>query len=1477
MGKTFIQIIRKNIFEHVSLFLIFMAFGCSQECLNVDGVDDKTEKNKQLTTLQQVVDNVNAGEEIDLAEYENLTDYNAVINKQLTIKNGSLSNAKLLVDSENVKLDKVKKVSVTTLSGSSLTIIDSKLDDLLLLGRSDSNSDSSRSSNLHFLVKESSVTMSGTSTVENVTMNFCKAKLKISGESVAKTVNVLDDATVSGKIEKLVVDELNTAVTLENADVANVIMNGFNSQLAVLDTTTVLKNVSINTECKILCNVAIEGESQMEFTSDGQLTVVDMTEKPQLVSLSVLSKPTNIFSDNDEIDFTGLKVGGLYENVSSKVYTGVGEEENKEAFMKLETDYDVEVISDENGIITVRVSKDGKECIFEMLDSEKIAKYTVKHCQENIENEKYEIIVIDDNETKTGKVGELTNAEAKTYEGYTVEPIEQVEIKADGSTIVYVKYKRKTVTLTLNLDGGEIGGKSEMTISGKYGAKVPEVKSPTKDGYEFAGWNPQLPETFPAESTTYMAKWAGEGDYIIKYELNGGTNADSNPASYNEETLPITLADATKEDYIFGGWYKDEAYTEENKVTEILEVSTGNITLYAKWIARTLEHKFKDGYSNQNNANASGVSYNTDKGYGVVTVHSPESSGSVWDYYIKSEDIKFQAGKNYTVSVDLKADKTSVVAIAAARADMFFTVGTEWTTCTFETGYLETEILNEEQKCITIGSGLVGTLSISNLVITETEGNDNLPTLSFFIEKAGIDTYLASNFTTKNIIEVEKAKDVETETKILGYKLTLNSTGVSLQLRDYAPVSENKLNRAIFNLKTDNSELTSAVVASVDNLPNDYVNYWNGASVIGENKDCEVCFPSYSEETSGLEQCAVEGIIKDKQTAGNTITITNFEISNVADLANTGKTFAISINDNFNYSDTLPFTQEVTVPAENSKEATFDVLLGNKVESGDSFNWDNVTRFLYQKTSDEFIDNSNVVKYVIAGDQNSPTYKLVNTSTESDVTCIITLTKDLKVEIKEKGDVGSQANPITDWETLSQLLMGNSTNEEVTLYVAGEFHVSSILQTCSPANIIPVGNVKFTRGKDVDDDDFSSFMFQHEDAMNLALGSEAGIITFSEDEVQTGSTFIDSSAESLTLTNCVFQNSFDDTEDIRISGSATAVYLNGTINIGNIFFSFSEVTPIYVGNLSADSLIGITLSEPENMLGKTILQPIEGNTVNLTNFKLLNDDYTITNDFKIAEVSTELTVNLQDENIGNIINNFINSVGTEGTVKVDGEISEGSTVMADICTAFKNGSQEARINLDLSGVTGLSEIPESAFEDCKNLVNITLPDCLVDIGDKAFLNCENLEYTEYSNGYYLGNADNLYLAFMSSKEATVTSIEINNATKIIAASAFAYCNELAKINIPNSVVTIGAQSFYNCFALTSITIPSSVTKIGVQAFYRITDNCDVSYPSVSFEDTNGWHCFVYDDNGEEKKTSFDVKDTDNFENYCYNDWFKDVQ
>ena len=75
--------------------------------------------------------------------------------------------------------------------------------------------------------------------------------------------------------------------------------------------------------------------------------------------------------------------------------------------------------------------------------------------------------------------------------------------------------------------------------------------------------------------------WVKEGDYTITYvNVDGATN--ENPASYNVETETITLKDPAKAGYTFEGWYMAEDFT-GNAVTEIVQGTTGNITLYAKW------------------------------------------------------------------------------------------------------------------------------------------------------------------------------------------------------------------------------------------------------------------------------------------------------------------------------------------------------------------------------------------------------------------------------------------------------------------------------------------------------------------------------------------------------------------------------------------------------------------------------------------------------------------------------------------------------------------------------------------------------------------------------------------------------------------------------------------------------------------------------------------------------------------------------
>ena len=198
--------------------------------------------------------------------------------------------------------------------------------------------------------------------------------------------------------------------------------------------------------------------------------------------------------------------------------------------------------------------------------------YKVEHYQQNIADDEY-TIAEDDTENKTGTTDEDAFATAKDYAGFTVKSVTQEKIAADGSTVVKIYYDRNTITLTLDLDGGD--GKTEIT--GKYGAVVTTPANPTKTGYTFAGWNPDLPATLPADNAEYTATWLEL--YKITYDLDGGINAQSNPASYTVETETIKLADATKDGYTFLGWYDENG----DKLTQITKETTGNITLYAKW------------------------------------------------------------------------------------------------------------------------------------------------------------------------------------------------------------------------------------------------------------------------------------------------------------------------------------------------------------------------------------------------------------------------------------------------------------------------------------------------------------------------------------------------------------------------------------------------------------------------------------------------------------------------------------------------------------------------------------------------------------------------------------------------------------------------------------------------------------------------------------------------------------------------------
>ena len=113
--------------------------------------------------------------------------------------------------------------------------------------------------------------------------------------------------------------------------------------------------------------------------------------------------------------------------------------------------------------------------------------YTVIHWWENADDDGYSF---HESENKTGMTGTEANAKAKSYEGFTAQPVAKKAIKGDGSTIVSVYYKRnvyevKFYSYTIYNWLGRVEKSSEeyvdLRITAKYGQDISK-KWPTKSG-----------------------------------------------------------------------------------------------------------------------------------------------------------------------------------------------------------------------------------------------------------------------------------------------------------------------------------------------------------------------------------------------------------------------------------------------------------------------------------------------------------------------------------------------------------------------------------------------------------------------------------------------------------------------------------------------------------------------------------------------------------------------------------------------------------------------------------------------------------------------------------------------------------------------------------------------------------------------------------------------------------------------------------
>ena len=210
-----------------------------------------------------------------------------------------------------------------------------------------------------------------------------------------------------------------------------------------------------------------------------------------------------------------------------------------------------------------------------------------------------------------------------------------------GDMTLTARWTVNQYTITFDTDGG-----SEVApITQGYGTTITAPEAPTKSGYTFMGWNPEIPVTMPAEDRTVTAQWTLDR-YTISYNLNNGT-ATGNPDSYTVESDAITLNTPTRPGYTFTGW-SGTGLTGENNLTVTIEKgSTGDRSYTAHW--------------RYNGGGSSGYSYYTIKATaGAGGSISPSGSVSVREG--RDRTFTITPDKGYAIS-NVKIDGKSIGAV----------------------------------------------------------------------------------------------------------------------------------------------------------------------------------------------------------------------------------------------------------------------------------------------------------------------------------------------------------------------------------------------------------------------------------------------------------------------------------------------------------------------------------------------------------------------------------------------------------------------------------------------------------------------------------------------------------------------------------------------------------------------------------------------------------------------------------------------
>jgi uncharacterized repeat protein (TIGR02543 family) len=174
---------------------------------------------------------------------------------------------------------------------------------------------------------------------------------------------------------------------------------------------------------------------------------------------------------------------------------------------------------------------------------------------------------------------------------------EDIAFAADTPAAYYANWTANTYTVTLNLNGGNIGGgTATVTCDGAYGAPV-NCTEPVLDGYTFSGWKAGEADavtkfiTFPANNdTVYTAQWQVNTVTVTFNPMNGESTTVLTGNSGADMTVP---ANPERTGYTFDGWSLQPVSTDYKVPAGTFP--TSSTAYYAQWTAKKVTVTMKLG------------------------------------------------------------------------------------------------------------------------------------------------------------------------------------------------------------------------------------------------------------------------------------------------------------------------------------------------------------------------------------------------------------------------------------------------------------------------------------------------------------------------------------------------------------------------------------------------------------------------------------------------------------------------------------------------------------------------------------------------------------------------------------------------------------------------------------------------------------------------------------------------------------------